>query len=350
MKVIAVDKLHTFAQEALVQAGLSAHDARTAADALVTTDTFGVRSHGTNNLLGYIRKLQAGGLDAQAVPTVETEKPGWAIVNGNSAIGMVSASFAMRRAMEKAKNCGIAYVGVKNSCHFGAAGYYANLAASEGMIGLSMSNTDPVMAPPNGCSPVIGTNPFAFAAPVGNGKTVFLDIALSSVAALKVVMAKEKGVQVPKEWLVDEKGFPTSDPTTFPQHSCLSPMAAHKGYGLAILVELLSSVMTGAGLLGEIPSWNLQLAEPNKVGHAFIAIDIAQILPMEHFETRMAQMIDTLHSAPKAEGAQRIFLPGEMEWDMRDLALAQNRMELSDTMASNLGKVSQITGVPLEWL
>lgn len=193
MAKVKIDELLRFCTEVLVKSGLTEENAKTAAETLVTTDTFGVLSHGTKNLYGYVQKMQAGGLDALAVPVVEKEGPAWAMVNGNAAIGMLTADFAMHKAIEKAKKTGIAYVGVHNSCHFGAAGYYANLAAKAGMIGLSMSNGDPVMAVPNSSGVVIGNNPFAFAAPLGNGRSVFLDIALSNVAALKVVMAKEKG-------------------------------------------------------------------------------------------------------------------------------------------------------------
>lgn len=350
MKAIAVNKLHDFAEKALVEIGMSAQDARTVADVLVTTDTFGVLSHGTKNLLGYVQKIQAGGLKANAEPAVAAEGPAWAIVDGNEAIGMVTASFAMNKAIEKARQCGVAYVGVRNSCHFGAAGYYANMAAREGMVGLAMSNTDPIMAVPNGCRVSIGSNPFSYAAPTGDGKSVFLDVALSNVAALKVVMAKEKGAQVPAEWLIDENGRHTSDPSTFPEHSCLSPMAAHKGYGLAVMVELLASVVTGAGLLSEVPSWNLKLETPNNVGHAFIAIDVTKMIPADMFYARMARMAQELRSAPKAEGVNRIYMPGEMEWDKREKALAENRLELTDVMASNLEKLSAMTGVAIEWL
>ena len=148
-------------------------------------------------------KCQAGGLDPKAIPTVEKEGPAWAILNGNCAFGMVSACKGMTLAVEKARACGIGYVGVHNSCHFGAAGYYANIAARNGMIGLSMSNADPNMAVPNSSGVAIGNNPFSFAIPYKDGRSIFLDMALSNVAALKVVMAREKGLQVPSGWLVD---------------------------------------------------------------------------------------------------------------------------------------------------
>ncbi len=346
-KKILLDELQKFSEEALVKAGVSPENAAMAAEVLITTDTFGVVTHGTRNLYPYILKMEAGGLDAKAEPTVVCEGPAFAVLNGNKALGMVSGCKAMKLAIEKAKQVGIAYVGVKNSCHFGAAGYYANLAAKEGMIGLSMSNADPVIAVPNGRKKAIGTNPFAFAAPLGNGKSIFLDIALSNVAALKVIMAKEKGQAIPNTWLVDEEGLPTTDAEKFPAHASLQPMAAHKGYGLAILVELLSSVVTGAGMLSEIASWNLDLSSVNNAGHAFIAIDVSKMMPIEQFTTRINQMAEELKNGPKAKGADAIYLPGEMEWGRRDKALETGTLELTDAMADSLMNLAKHLGIEL---
>ena len=335
---------------ALRKAGVSETDSAVIAEALVTTDLFGVFSHGTKNLLNYILKIQAGGLDPKAVPTVEAEGPAWAMLNGNAAMGMVSATRGMELAVAKAGTAGIGYVGVRNSCHFGAAGYYANLAAKRGMIGIAMSNADPNMAIPNSSCVAIGNNPFSFAAPLPNGESVFLDIALSNVAALKVVMAREKGTSVSKEWLVDSDGRPTSDPSGFPGKSFLQPMAAHKGYGLAVMVELLASVLTGSGLLSEVKSWNLDLATPNNVGHAFIALDISQMIPPELFAARMEQLAGELHSADKAANADRIYLPGEMEWEKYDAALRSGRLQLTDAMAENLAKLSGMFQIELKMI
>lgn len=348
MKKIKLNSLRSFTIDSLVDAGVNLADATEAADALVTTDTFGVMTHGTKNLNQYIHKMQAGGLDPHAKPTIDREGLSWAILNGNKALGMVSGCKAMKLAIQKARETGIAYVGVHNSCHFGAAGYYANLAASEGMIGLSMSNADPVIAVPGGRTKAIGTNPFSFAAPLGDGTSLFLDIALSNVAALKVISAKEKGQPIPDTWLVDENGLPTTDANKFPKEASLQPMAAHKGYGLAVLVELLSSVVTGAGMLSEVVSWNLDLSSTNNVGHAFIAIDVSKMLPYEQFLSRMRWIADELHQSPKAVGHNRIWLPGEMEWERRKKVLATGEVELTDTMADSLTELSKKNGIRLE--
>ena len=348
MSKIKLENLHAFAVKALLDAGMREADAQTVADTLITTDTFGVMTHGTKNLAAYIEKMNAGGLDAKAEPTVECDGPAFAVINGNRAVGMVSACMAMNLAVKKAKEVGIAYVGVKNSCHFGAAGYYSNIAAREGLIGLAMSNADPVIAVPNGRAKAIGTNPFSFAAPLGNGKSVFLDIALSNVAALKVIAAKEKGAPIPDTWLVDEEGLPTSDASKFPAHASLQPMAAHKGYGFAVLVEILAAVMTGAGILSEVTSWNLDMSAPNNAGHAFIAIDVSKMMPPETFAARIGKMAKELESGPLAKGAEKIFLPGEMEWTRRDKALATGEIEITDAMAKSYRELSAKTGIPVE--
>ncbi len=345
MGKVKIESLKKFCIEALLNVGMSRENAETTAEVLVTTDEFGVLTHGTKNLYQYILKMNAGGLDAKAVPEIVTEGPAFALIDGKKAIGMVTSCKAMNLAIKKAKEVGIAYVGVKNSCHFGAAGYYSNLAAQNGMIGISMSNADPIITIPNSSQKAIGSNPLSFAAPLPNGRSVFLDIALSNVAALKVVMAQEKNQAIPDTWLVDDEGQPTTDAGKFPAHAGLQPMAAHKGYGLAILVELLSSVLTGAGMLSEMKSWNLDLASVNNAGHAFIAIDASKIIPEDVFLDRMQRLENELHSVKKAKNADRIYLPGEMEWDKRNKAEQNGEIEITDAMSESYKKLADLTKI-----
>ena len=341
MKKVKIKELREFAVQALIKSGVSGVNAEITAETLITTDMFGVMTHGVRNLGQYIEKMEAGGLDAKAEPSIVCEGPAFARINGNKALGMITGCKAMKLAVEKAKKVGIVYVGVKNSCHFGAAGYYANIAAEEGLIGLAMSNTDPVIAVPNGASKAIGTNPFSFACPTGDGKSIFLDVALSSVAALKVIMAKEKGLDIPDTWLVDKDGLPTTDAALFPQEASLQPMAAHKGYGFAVLVEILSAVITGAGMLSEVASWNLDMSSVNNAGHAFIAIDIKQMIKENEFYERINRVVNELKNGPKAKGKERIFLPGEMEWDKRINAQKTGEIELTDAMAQGLTSLAK---------
>ncbi len=229
----------------------------------------------------------------------------------------------MELAIKKAKACGVGYVGVKHSSHFGAAGYYAVMAARQGLIGLSMCNLDPVMVVPGSRGRAIGNNPLAYAVPAEKERPVFLDIALSTVAGTKIFNAQMEGKPIPDNWMVDDEGLPTTDPSGFPTRGAQLPMAGHKGYGLAVLVESLSAVVTGAAIASQVKSWVLDTKEPTDEGHAFLAIDVPAMMPPQIFQARMEGFVREIRSAPKAKGAERIYLPGEMEWERREAALAK---------------------------
>lgn len=325
-RILAAD-LEAFCLEAMRRSGVTDEDARLIAEVLVTTDTWGTFTHGTRQLRGLLKNLRAGRLDAGARLEVVAEGPAWAMVDGHYAMPPATSYRAMELAMQKAKASGLGYVGVKHSSHFGAAGYYAVMAARQGLIGLSMCNLDPVMAVPGSRGRVIGNNPIAFAVPAGQEKPVFLDIALSTVAGTKIYAAQVEGKPIPDNWLVDDDGLPTTDPSGFPTRGAQLPMAGHKGYGLAILVEVLAAVLTGAAITRQVKSWVLDIPEPTNEGHAFIAIDVAAMMPMPLFGARMDDLIREIREAPKARGATRIYLPGEMEWERRETALARG-MEL----------------------
>lgn len=345
---ISVEKLRRFAIETLRQTGLSEPDAVTTADVLVTTDSWGVFTHGTKNLRGYVRRLKGGGLQAAAKPKVVREGPAWSMVDADSAIGMVGSSFAMRTAMAKAKTVGIAYVGVHNSCHFGAAGYYAAMAAAEGMIGIAMANDTPTMTVPGGRSAVLGSNPIAFAVPTGDGHPILLDIATSAVAGGKVFAAAALGQSIPANWIVDAAGIPTTDPKVFPDAGALLPMAGHKGYGLALLVETLSALLTGASVAGHVLSWSFaDASQPTGHGAAFIAVNTSALVPANQFRERVRKTMDEIRSAPKAKGTDRIYLPGELEWERRERALREG-IELPDDVAANLRLLAAESGLNAE--
>ena len=212
---VSADELRVFCLDALTRVGMGEEDAQTTADVLVTTDTWGVFTHGVKSLPAYIRRIRAGGIRADARPRVTTEGSGWAIVDGDSALGMVASTFAMRVAIEKARACGIGYAGVFNSCHFGAAGYYAAMAAEEDMIGMAMANDTPSVTAPGARGRVTGSNPLAYAVPTGSGMPIVLDMATSTVAGGKVAAAHALGKLIPGGWVIDALGQPTTDPGDF---------------------------------------------------------------------------------------------------------------------------------------
>jgi ureidoglycolate dehydrogenase (NAD+) len=349
-QIVSVSDLENLVMTALQKCGMSEKDARTTTDVLVTTDSFGVLTHGTKALRGYVKRLRGGGLKADAVPEVVAEGPTWGIVNGHSAIGMVTSVFAMNKAIEKARESGMAYVGVRNSCHFGAAGYYTVLAAKAGMFGMAMANDVPTMAVPGAKKAVLGTNPFAYAAPAGKEDPVFFDIASSAVAGGKIRICQALGQKVPDTWLVDTEGVPTTDPFMYPQSAALMPFGGHKGYGFALMIETLAGVLSGAAVRWDVKAWiDDDPSWATQHGAAFLVIDVSKISPIATFKDRMDSMIEDIRKTPKAKGSNRVYLPGEMEWEKRRKALADGIPLTSDVLDSLRGLAGDL-GLKVSWL
>jgi LDH2 family malate/lactate/ureidoglycolate dehydrogenase len=215
------------------------------------------------------------------------------------------------------------------------------------MIGLAMSNVDPNMTVPGARGMLIGNNPFSYAAPSQSDPSTFLDIAMSNVASLKVVQARKDGKSIPDTWIVDKDGLPTTDPSHYPEEGAMQPMAAHKGYGLAILVELLTGVLSGGGMsmMGNVVSWCFDMERPNNVCHTFIAIDPTKFIGNRTAEKTEA-MAEKLHEAPKAKGADRIYVPGEIEWGRHKTAETKGIALPPDVYASLKG-LSEDCGIEL---
>src|SRR5690554_2948351 len=183
-KVIKISDLKEFCQQALIKEGMKEEDAKITAEVLSETDGYGTHSHGTKNLHNYIRKIRLGGMYIDRSYEIISEGPGYTLIDAHSTIGMVPAYNGMKMAIEKAKECGIATTVIRNASHFGAAGYYANMAAKDNMIGLVFSNVDTNMTIPGAKGKVIGNNPIAYGVPAGKYRPIFLDIAMSTVASL----------------------------------------------------------------------------------------------------------------------------------------------------------------------
>lgn len=347
-RVIDPKDLKEFCTQALVKEGMNEEYAKITAEVLSETDCFGTHSHGTKNLHNYIRKIRAGGMELNAVQETVTEGPGYALIDAHSAIGMVPAYKAMELAVKKAENTGIASIVVKNASHFGAAGYFAVMAARKNMIGLVFSNVDANMTIPGAKGKVLGNNPMAYGVPAGAYPPVFLDIAMSSVASLKVVQARKDGRSIPDTWIVDEEGLPTTDPSRYPDVGAMQPMAAHKGYGLALMVEILTGVLSGGGMMSEVPSWLFKMEEQNNVSHMFIAIDVSKFMDTGLFNKRMEAMVEALHSTPKAKGTERIYYPGEIEWDKYKLAMEKG-LTLPQDVVDSLTGLQEESGIAIKW-
>jgi len=349
-RLVTFDALHAFTMNALQATGMPEAPARTGADVLATTDAWGVFTHGTKALAGYVRRLQAGGLQPRGQPRVAAEGGAWAIVDGDSTLGMVASVFAVQVAIAKARQQGIAYVGVRNSCHFGAAGYYTWLAAREGLIGMAMANDIPSVAAPGSRGAITGSNPISYAVPAGRYRPMLLDMSTATVAGGKVYAAKMRGESIPENWLVGADGKPTTDPSGFPEIGALQPAAGHKGYGLALLIETLSGLLTGAAFTWRVGSWMWDEPHtPTNHGAAFIVIDTNAVMPAAQFAARMEALIDEIHAAPLADDATPLRVPGEIEWERHQLAM-RDGIRLPEDVVATLRKAAAATGLSPDWL
>jgi ureidoglycolate dehydrogenase (NAD+) len=337
---LSIDALTRFCVTALTKTGVSVADAQTTADALVTTDSMGVFTHGTKLLAGYLHKLKGGGYRAAAVPVIEREGPGWALIDGQSALGQVGSAFAVRTAMEKARRVGIAYVGLRNTGHIGAAGYFAALAAREGFIASVTGNDIPSVAAPGSRGAVLGSNPIAYGIPTAGGDPILLDMATAAVAGGKVYAALQRGEPIPPTWLIGTDGLPTTDGSLYPQNASLAPMAGHKGYGFGLWCEILSAILPGGNMTWQVGSWIFDApSRPSWHNASFIVIDVAAMVDPQEFSGRLQKLIDEIHGAATAEGIERVLLPGEREWALRRRS-AEQGIDLPADVVAKLQSVA----------
>lgn len=333
--IVSVDQLSAFCLEALRKAGASTEDARITTEILVTTDTWGTFTHGTKALRAYIRRVRGGGLKSPGQPRIIREGPAFALIDGGSSIAMVSSTYAMQVAMQKARACGIGFAGLRNNCHYGAAGYYAQMAVAENMIGFSMANDIPTVGGPGAKGPVLGSNPWGFAAPAGDELPIMLDMATSIVAGGKVFAAAALGKPIPDGWIADMEGHSSRDATLFSHAACMVPLAGYKGFCLAFMIEVLAAVLTGSAISKQVLSWTF--SEPNvPTGHgaAFMAINIESFLPIADFKARMDHLIREIHNNPPLNDEPR-YAPGEIEFRRRQQALAEG-IDLPDDVTASL--------------
>jgi len=330
---VPFEQLHSFVVSALLTTGMNTQNATTVANTLVYTDAMGVHTHGTKLLIGYIRKLQAGGYRADAVPSIEREGPSWGVVDGQSALGMIGCSVAMELAVKKAKQTGIAWVGLKHTAHVGAIGYYVWQGAKQGCIAMATGNDIPSVAIPGSRSSVLGSNPIAYAIPRLGHPPILLDMATAATAGGKVYAACQRGEPIPDTWLIGPDGKPTPDGSLYPANAALAPMAGHKGYGIGLWCEVLSAILPGGNHTWQVGSWLFDPPnKPSNHGASFMAIDVSILGSPEAFDKRLDELIQEIHAAPRADHCDRVYLPGEREWERLDTSLAAGIPLPSDVM------------------
>jgi LDH2 family malate/lactate/ureidoglycolate dehydrogenase len=321
--------LKSFMLDVFQGLGLPEADAQISSEVLITSDLRGIDSHGVGRLKYYYDRIRRGQHQTQTQFEIVKETETTALVDGHHGTGHVIAHRAMNLAMDKARRYGMGAVAVRNSTHFGIAGYYPLMAAKEGMLGLAVTNARPSIAPTFGTEPMLGTNPIAFAVPSDMPHPFCLDMATSICQRGKIEVADRAEKPVPQGWVIDDKAEPMTDAPSIlaglsTATAALLPLggvgdefAGYKGYGLATMVEILSAALSGGVFMRDL----LGFAEdgspqPYRVGHFFLAIDIEHILPLSVFKQVTGDILRTLQNSRKAPGHERIYVAGEKEHEM----------------------------------
>jgi len=293
-----------------VAGGVPADDADVFARVLVDADLQGVSTHGVSRLNIYLQRIEKGLIDPKAVLGVDRNGGSVLALDAGNGLGQVQAMKALDMLMPLAKQNGIAAATIRNSQHFGALSYYCNRAAEQDLILLAMTNCEPAMSPAGGFEAFFGTNPIAASFPTGKGYSVKIDMATSIVARGNIIAAQKKGQAIPEGWALDPAGEPTTDASQALLGTVLT-MAGHKGYALALMIEVFSSVLSGAAIGSDIGSMYKNMDRKQDVGHFFCLLNIAAFLDVKVFKQRMDETIDKLKGGKRRPGVEEILIPGE---------------------------------------
>ena len=307
-------ELTSLARRALEGLGLSARDAAQVARILVMGDLFGHGTHGVLRLESYGQRIDAGAIRADAQVLIEAVAPAIARVDGNGAIGPLVGMRALEAALERARALGVGFALVRNGNHFGAIAPYCYLAAEQGFATIIGSNASTTIAPTGGREERLGNNPLAIGVPRPGSDPIILDMAMSVVARGKIRAAAKRGEAIPADWATDRDGQPTTDPKAALE-GFLLPFGGYKGYGLALMVDLIAGVLSGGAYLTHVKSWLDQPTEPGNLGHFFLAIDTRTLGSPEWLAQRVRDFAAIVHDTPRADPARPVRLPGEIEME-----------------------------------
>jgi len=348
------EDLHHVVREVFIKEGLPEEDAATVADALLAADIRGIESHGVARIGWYVLKLQRGMTNPRPSISVVNENDTCALVDADDAMGPVAGTYAMNLAIEKAKKHGAGFVAVRKSNHFGIAGYYAMMALEHDMLGLATTNAVCMVAPTFGVEHMLGTNPIAAAFPCKREKPWVLDMATSTAPFGKLENARRNRTRVPKGWVIDGEGNPWDDPDAPMKGGALTPlggsyeMGGHKGYGLAVLADILSAVLSGA-MYGPYQEGLTRISDqPADTGHFFGAIRLDGFRPVDEFKSTMDEMIQGLRNSKKAAGCDRIYYHGEIEHECEE-NYRKEGIPLHPIIKFTIESQAESHGIPLPW-
>jgi len=347
--------LREFTQNIFIAMGCSHEHAKLAADVLLLADLRGIDSHGVARLTGYVRLWEKQRINPKPNIQIVHETPTTATVDGDAGLGLVVAPFAMQIAIEKAEKYGSGWISVRNSNHFGIAGYHALMAVEKDMIGFAMTNASPLVAPTFSNERMLGTNPMCYAFPAGNYPPVIVDMATSAAANGKLEIAQRLGKQVPEGWIQDKNGDYTTDPHALRTGGSLLPLGSdrehgsHKGFGLSATVDILSAVLSGANYGPWVPPF-VAFLDPSDnpvgkgIGHFLGAMRVDGFRPVDEFKTHMDNWVTRFKSASTINPNQKVIIPGEPELEA-EMDRRKNGIPLVDAVANDLDDLAKKLGV-----
>jgi L-2-hydroxycarboxylate dehydrogenase (NAD+) len=327
-KLIAFKAIEEFLVEVLAKAGIPRDDASVVTDVLINADKFGFDSHGVNRLKNiYLDRIKLGILNPLTRIEIVREGPTTAVVDGHNGMGQVIASYSMKLAIDKAKKYGMGMVAVRNSTHYGFAGYYALMAVRENMIGVTGTNARPAIAPTFGVENMLGTNPLTFGIPTDEKFPFLLDCATSIIQRGKVELYAREGKEMPAGWVIDVNGESKTNSVEvlgdlIAGRASLSPLggigeetAGYKGYGYATVVEILSSALQQGAFLKMLTGFRDGKPVPYPLGHFFLVIDINSFTDIDSFKKTTGEILRELRASKKMPGHERIFTAGQKEFE-----------------------------------
>jgi LDH2 family malate/lactate/ureidoglycolate dehydrogenase len=338
------DQLETYATNVLRKAGLDPQEAAWSGHSLVLADMRGVGSHGLMRLRTYARRTQCGVVKCGVTPKIIRESPAFLLVDADNGTGLSVGMQVMQLCIDRAGKSGACFATVFNANHFGIAAAFAELAVKHGMIGIAMSNAPATMVPWGGKQLLLGANPVSIAMPAGKHLPLVLDMATSSVARGKIILAAKEGKkEIPGDWALDSDGRPTTDPQKALDGAML-PFGGAKGYSLALIIDILSACLSGAMTSLHINNFWEDFEHPQKLGFFLGALNIEALVPLSVFNQRMEALIQEVKTCPPSVGNTEVFYPGEPE-HRREADSRKNGIPLGPATAEDLRKVGEEYGV-----
>jgi ureidoglycolate dehydrogenase (NAD+) len=341
-RLIPHDRLTAFTAVCLEKLGLPPADARLVAETLVEANLRGVDSHGVVRLPHYATRLRNGSIKPRPNITVKRTGPATAMVDGDAGMGQLVAVRAMNEAIALARETGVGVAGVRNSSHCGAMAYFVELAVKQGMIGVALTHTDPIMAPTGMKRNFLGSNPIAFAAPGGEEPPIVVDMATTYVAWGKVIVAREEGETIPPDWGVDAEGKPATDPNKVVG---LAPMAGPKGYALAAMIEVLCAHLVGVPFGTHVTKMYGELDKPRNLGHFMLALDIARFTDPAAFKAQIDVFVREIHAEAPVDPARPPLAPGEPE-RLTAAKRRQTGVPVGEGVLADLNRLARELGLP----